>query len=65
VIRATASIGLAVSQNDAPSLAELLASADHALYRAKALGGNRLESAMSADRDELLTEPLPMHAAHR
>ncbi|MEZ2352502.1 diguanylate cyclase [Caballeronia sp. RCC_10] len=65
VIRATASIGLAVSQNDAPSLAELLASADHALYRAKALGGNRLESAISADRDELLTEPLPMHAAHR
>lgn len=44
-IRATVSIGLAMYEQDAPPLAEALAAADSALYRAKALGGNRLELA--------------------
>ena len=45
-IRATVSIGLAQFDGDAPPLADALARADQALYRAKALGGNRLEPAM-------------------
>lgn len=44
-IRATVSIGLATFEHDAPPLSEALAAADRALYRAKALGGNRLELA--------------------
>lgn len=44
-IRATVSIGLATYEHDAPPLAQALAAADSALYRAKALGGNRLELA--------------------
>ncbi|MDR5806773.1 GGDEF domain-containing protein [Caballeronia sp. LZ019] len=65
VIRATASIGLAVSDTHAPSLGVLLASADQALYRAKSLGGNRLERAMPAHRDEVAAHPSPTHEAHR
>lgn len=42
-IRATVSIGLAESGPATASLAELLSLADQALYRAKSLGGNRLE----------------------
>ncbi len=49
-IRATVSIGLAHSSDAGQSLAELLAAADEALYRAKSLGGNRLESAHNAAR---------------
>ena len=45
-IRATVSIGLARFDGDAPPLADALARADQALYRAKALGGNRLEPAI-------------------
>jgi diguanylate cyclase (GGDEF)-like protein len=44
-VQATVSIGLAQCGSDASSLAELLAAADQALYRAKSLGGNRLELA--------------------
>jgi diguanylate cyclase (GGDEF)-like protein len=47
-IRATVSIGMAQSGKDASTLTELLAAADRALYSAKSLGGNRLESAYSA-----------------
>ncbi|GJG95521.1 diguanylate cyclase [Cupriavidus pauculus] len=46
-IPATVSIGLAQFENDAPALGDALAAADRALYRAKALGGNRLEIATS------------------
>ncbi len=57
-IRATVSIGLAAS--DCYDLAEMLASADGALYRAKALGRNRVEA---AEQSELLIHPqaYPMH----
>ncbi|MNV84504.1 putative diguanylate cyclase YcdT [compost metagenome] len=44
-IRATVSIGLARFDHNAPPLADSLAAADRALYRAKSLGGNRLELA--------------------
>lgn len=44
-IESTVSIGLASFEHDAPPLAEALAAADRALYRAKSLGGNRLELA--------------------
>ncbi|WMD23677.1 GGDEF domain-containing protein [Achromobacter seleniivolatilans] len=47
-ISATVSIGLAQYQNDVPPLADGLAAADRALYRAKSLGGNRLEQAQTA-----------------
>ncbi|MGF6413433.1 diguanylate cyclase domain-containing protein [Paraburkholderia sp. MM5482-R1] len=42
-IRATVSIGLAESSRETASLTDLLSAADQALYRAKSLGGNRLE----------------------
>ena len=42
-IRATVSIGLAQLGSDASTLNDLLSAADQALYRAKSLGGNRLE----------------------
>lgn len=41
-VLATVSIGLAYYDNDAPPLAQSLAAADKALYRAKSAGGNRL-----------------------
>lgn len=44
-IAATVSIGLAQFEHDLPTLADGLAAADRALYRAKSLGGNRLEVA--------------------
>ncbi|WP_025597159.1 GGDEF domain-containing protein [Burkholderia sp. WSM2230] len=47
-ILATVSIGLTHSADAGQSLAELLAAADEALYRAKSLGGNRLEGAQKA-----------------
>ncbi|MGF6571462.1 diguanylate cyclase (GGDEF)-like protein [Paraburkholderia sp. GAS333] len=47
-IQATVSIGLAQSGSEALTLGELLAAADQALYRAKSLGGNRLELAQTA-----------------
>ena len=43
-IRATVSIGLAQHGYEASTLSDLLAAADAALYSAKSLGGNRLES---------------------
>lgn len=49
-IPATVSIGLARFDDDLPSLAEGLAAADQAMYRAKSLGGNRLEIAQAAAR---------------
>jgi len=45
-IPTTVSIGLAKFEDDIPTLADSLAVADQALYRAKALGGNRLEAAV-------------------
>jgi diguanylate cyclase (GGDEF)-like protein len=50
-IQATVSIGLAQSGDGASTLADLLAAADQALYRAKSLGGNRLELAKPAARE--------------
>lgn len=44
-IPTTVSIGLAQFEGEIPTLADGLAVADQALYRAKALGGNRLEAA--------------------
>ena len=44
-IAATVSIGLARFNGDAPTIMDALAVADQALYRAKSLGGNRLEVA--------------------
>jgi len=57
-IRATVSIGLAAP--DCSDLAQMLASADGALYRAKALGRNRVEA---AEQSELLIHPQadPLH----
>ncbi|MFP6562122.1 diguanylate cyclase [Paraburkholderia sp. B3] len=52
-IQATVSIGLAQSGTETPMLADLLAAADEALYRAKSLGGNRLVVAPSASRSEV------------
>ncbi|HEV3429093.1 MAG TPA: GGDEF domain-containing protein [Paraburkholderia sp.] len=46
-MRTTVSIGLASKDGDTATLADLLAAADKALYRAKSLGGNRLERADS------------------
>ena len=43
-IPATVSIGLAEFESEAPPLIQGLAAADKALYRAKSLGGNRLET---------------------
>ncbi|NUO88721.1 MAG: GGDEF domain-containing protein [Cupriavidus sp.] len=48
-ISATVSIGLAQFDGEVPGLGEGLAAADRALYRAKALGGNRIEVAEAAD----------------
>jgi diguanylate cyclase (GGDEF)-like protein len=42
-IRATVSIGLAQLGSETSTLNDLLSSADQALYRAKSLGGNRVE----------------------
>ena len=44
-IQATVSIGAAQAGSDIATLGDLLAAADQALYRAKSLGGNRLELA--------------------
>lgn len=44
-IRTTVSVGLAHFQNQGPALVDRLAAADRALYRAKSLGGNRVEFA--------------------
>ncbi|TAL99816.1 MAG: GGDEF domain-containing protein [Paraburkholderia sp.] len=44
-VRATVSVGLAESNHATACLADLLSVADRALYRAKSLGGNRLEQA--------------------
>jgi diguanylate cyclase (GGDEF)-like protein len=52
-IQATVSIGLAQLGTEAPTLADLLAAADAALYNAKSLGGNRLELAPHASRSEV------------
>jgi diguanylate cyclase (GGDEF)-like protein len=53
-IPTTVSIGLVQYENEVPSLIDGLAAADEALYRAKSLGGNRLESTS-------LTEALAAH----
>lgn len=47
-IPATVSVGLAQFEDKVPPLADALAAADRALYRAKALGGNRVELALAA-----------------
>ncbi len=44
----TVSIGIATYENDTDSVNHLLARADEALYRAKALGRNRVETARAA-----------------
>jgi len=46
----TASIGVATSQGENPSAEEVVQAADKALYRAKAAGRNRVESASAAKR---------------
>jgi diguanylate cyclase (GGDEF)-like protein len=51
-IRATVSIGLAQLGAEAPTLGDLLAAADAALYNAKALGGNQLVLAQPSLRPE-------------
>ena len=43
VIRSTVSVGVAISDEEYSDLSALLAAADRALYRAKALGRNRVE----------------------
>lgn len=48
-IPATVSIGLAHFETEVPPLADALAAADQALYRAKSLGGNRIEVARTAE----------------
>jgi diguanylate cyclase (GGDEF)-like protein len=52
-IQATVSVGLAQFGTEAPTLADLLAAADAALYNAKSLGGNRLVLAQPASRSEV------------
>jgi len=52
-IPTTVSVGLAQFEDGIPTLADSLAVADQALYRAKALGGNRLEAA--ADKSQTFT----------
>ena len=47
-VRATVSIGLAEARPGRGDLGQLLARADRALYRAKALGRNRVEVAGAA-----------------
>jgi diguanylate cyclase (GGDEF)-like protein len=47
-VRATVSIGLAQLGSGASTLNDLLSAADQALYRAKSLGGNRLEVGRTA-----------------
>jgi diguanylate cyclase (GGDEF)-like protein len=42
-LQATVSIGVAIIQDPEQDLTTLLAEADHALYRAKARGRNRVE----------------------
>jgi diguanylate cyclase (GGDEF)-like protein len=49
-IQATVSIGAAQAGSDGTTLGDLLAAADQALYRAKSLGGNRLEEARADAR---------------
>ncbi|RKP53702.1 sensor domain-containing diguanylate cyclase [Pararobbsia silviterrae] len=49
-IQATVSVGLASFGNHDASLGDVLANADRALYRAKSLGGNRLEVAQTSAR---------------
>jgi diguanylate cyclase (GGDEF)-like protein len=49
-IRATVSIGLAELGRETAALTDLLSAADLALYRAKSLGGNRLEQTPTAAR---------------
>lgn len=49
-IPATVSIGLAQFERETPVLSDALVAADQALYRAKALGGNRLEIAQTEER---------------
>lgn len=53
-IPTTVSIGLAQLGDEASTLADLLATADRALYSAKALGGNRLEVAHRTERVALM-----------
>ena len=42
ILHVTASIGIAVSENNAPDLDSMLRAADEALYKAKSLGRNRV-----------------------
>lgn len=49
-ILATVSIGLAQFDDETPVLSDALVAADQALYRAKAMGGNRLEIARTEER---------------
>lgn len=51
-IQATVSVGLAQFGTEAPTLGDLLAAADAALYNAKSLGGNRLVLAQPVSRPE-------------
>jgi len=50
-VEATVSVGVASAPEHGGSLAEIIASADGALYRAKALGRNRVMLAQNDSRD--------------
>jgi diguanylate cyclase (GGDEF)-like protein len=62
-IPSTVSAGVALTDNSATDLPGLLRRADHALYRAKAGGGNRVEASSSVAEQALMRRPDKLSAA--